>query len=97
MSQEQLSSTDIESWVCQHCLRTNSVEAKPFQRRKRKDYHLWLDPIVFASLKSHCLPYHSMNNGITMMLWEIDKYRMMDSTQRLKQQIPIHTIDEEPF
>jgi hypothetical protein len=97
LSQGDLSSTDIEPWMCQHCLRPNSIEAKPFARRKRKDFHLWLDPVVFLSLKNHCMPYRSMNNGLSMMMWELDKYRMMDSTQRLKRQIPVHSIEDETF
>lgn len=94
MSQGDLISSDIEPWLCQHCQRPNAVEAKPYNRRKRKDFHLWLDPVVMMALKNHCMPYKSMNNGISMMLYELDKYRMMDSTQRIKRMIPIHTIED---
>lgn len=88
-------STEIDPWICRHCYKPNSAEAKHVRAPKRKDFHLWLDPVVFTSLKNYCGPYRSMNNGIKMMLWELDRYRMMDNMQTIKHNVPVHTIEED--
>jgi hypothetical protein len=86
---------NVEPIVCQHCGGVNAIEAKPFHRRSRNDKHMWLEDAVFYSLKARCSPYHSFNNGISMILYELDKYRMMDNKTMLRTTIPVRSLDDE--
>jgi hypothetical protein len=86
---------NVEPIVCSKCGWVNTIEAKPFSRRSKKDKHMWLEEEVFLSLKTKCIPYHSFNNGISMLMYELDKYRTMNSKDRIRNTIQVRSLDDE--
>jgi hypothetical protein len=86
---------NVEPIVCSKCGWVDVVAATPFHRRKRVDHHMFLEDEVFYSLKARCARYKSFNNGIAMMMRELDKYNIIGSTVNLINNVRVRSLDEE--
>ena len=61
-----------EPLICQHCGRINLVSQEPYKRRSRVNKHISVDPYVWGAFKMYCSRYGTINNGITMMLYDLN-------------------------
>lgn len=86
---------NVEPIVCSRCGFVDVVAAIPFRRRGRKDHHMFLEDEVFWSLKARCAPYKSFNNGLAMIMRELDKYNIIGSTVNLMQNVKVRSLDDE--
>ena len=73
-----------EPLLCQHCKRINIISQEPYNRRSRVNKHLSVDPYVWAALKRYCSDYGTMNNGLTMILWELEEIRRNELGDKVK-------------
>lgn len=56
---------------------------------------MYLEDEVFFSLKARCAPYKSFNNGLAMIMRELDKYNIIGSTVNLINNVKVRSLDEE--
>lgn len=62
-----------EIFVCKRCGNAAILSKIPFERQKKHMRQFSLDDNVLFALKRYCVPYGSINNGLSMLLYQVQK------------------------
>ena len=65
--------SNVEIVQCQKCGHSQTLGNEPFHRLPRKYRHYRLDDNVAMALKRYCIPYGSINNGLSMLLFKVQR------------------------